>query len=148
MSKGDLPGPRPVGGRSKGEGGGRPKELLMLELANSCCTRPLGMSKGDRPMLIMGPGPIIPPWPKEGIDGGIAGGAAEKAMGKSNGEAPERMPPLVSFLSMRSKGDSGQEGCACQLPACPLFCACSCCCCCCCCWWGETDASCTGSCIG
>lgn len=119
MSKGDRPGPRPLGGRSKGDGGGRPRELLMLEFASSCCTRPLGMSKGDtgaRPMLIMGPCPSVPPCPREGIVGGSAGGAAEYAMGKSNGDATERMPPVVSFLSMRSKGDIGQEGCACQLP--------------------------------
>ena len=45
---------RPLGGRSNGDGGGRPRGgMVMLELASSCCTRPLGlaagMSKGEGP---------------------------------------------------------------------------------------------------
>lgn len=128
MSKGDL-GPRPLGGRSKGDGGGRPSELLMVELARSCCTRPLGMSKGEigeRPTLIIGPCPRSPPGcPMEGsIDGSAGSIGADATMGKSKGDAPERIPPLVSCRSIRSKGDIGQEGCGCQLPACLAFCCC------------------------
>ena len=133
MSKGERPGPlpgtRPLGGRSKGEGGGRQRAIdvgVGQQLLHAAVGDVEGRHGRAGPCSSSAPGPKVPPppWPSEGIDG-AAGGAAECTIGKSNGDAAERMPLVASCLSMRSNGDGGQLPCGCQLPSCPLFCCCN-----------------------
>lgn len=124
-----------LGNKSNGDGGGRPSEpLLMVEFARSCCTRPLGMSKGDTNER---PGPCCCKlgimWGGGGMYGsGPLGTVGLGMLGNSNADTAD-CPPLLFGRSIMSKGLVGHACCACQARCC---CCCCCCggCCCCCCW--------------